>query len=44
MKTSQKLPQLKETTTQLGFFGVFLLDYPSLRENYELIAIDLSKQ
>ena len=41
MKTSRKLLLAKKIITQPV---VFLLDYPYFKENYKLIAIDLSKQ
>ena len=41
MKTLEKLLLLKEMITQLV---VCLLDYLHFKENYKMIAIDLSKQ
>ena len=40
MKTLEKLPLVKEMIKQL----VCLLDYAYFKDNYKMIAIDLSKQ
>ena len=40
MRILEKLPQVKEMT----YTTCCLLDYPYFKDNYKMIAIDLSKQ